>query len=114
MTRVFGLDGRAYEIDDQMLAARQLKQEQLGKLMQSDDLPDAPPPGSLPLRMHEFPMPEEARGLVRARAYEDGRLVIDVNVAALMGGRGSPPPNAQQGACSTGSCGSNPGACDVS
>ena len=112
MTRVHGLDGRAYEIDDQTLAARQLTPEQVGKLMQSDDLPDAPPPGAMPLRMHEFPVPDEARGLVRARAYEDGTLVIDVNVAALMGGRGAPPPNAGPGECSTNSCGPNPGACD--
>lgn len=118
MTLVYGLDGRAYDIDEASLAKRQLSNEQLGSLMQRDDLPEGLPPGQMPPREHEFPIPEEMRGLVRARAFEDGRLVIDINVGALLGrgGPSGPPPGPAQGQgnCGPSACGPNPGACDVS
>lgn len=121
MTRVTTLDGRTFEIDERLLRSREIPADKVATLLDRDELPDAPPAGALPTRelpphlmakwMAEgidLPVPDEARGVVRARAFPDGRLVIDVNVAVTLGAGGpGGPANGpmQSGPSAGGSCG---------
>ena len=101
MTRVYSLDGRCFELDDSLLSKSQLSAERVSKLLDEDTLPDAPPVGDLPrqpippqiLAMMAqgmpLPIPEEARGILFARAFPDGSIVIDLNVPGASGGPGT-------------------------
>lgn len=104
MTRVTSLDGRVFDIAEETLRGREIARERVTNLQDRDDLPDAPPVGDLPPRElppHlmqkwmvegiDLPVPQEAMGLVRARAFPDGRIVIDIDVSRLAGG-GMPGP----------------------
>jgi len=102
MTRVTSLDGRVFDLDESSLKGREIARDRVMGLVDRDELPDAPPVGDMPVRGlppqllekwqregFDLPVPDEARGIVRARAFPDGRLVIDLNVPV---GGGSPGP----------------------